>query len=208
MVDRLLVWLYDKGMIDKDALAGMYVRKKFSSAEIAQRLGCSISGINYWLQKYHIPKRSISEAIYTKHNPDGDPFRVNPPSNMKESFLYGLGLGLYWGEGTKRNKHSVRLANTDVRLIKQFIRFLCQIYSVKREKIKFSLQIFNDVSPSEAIQFWSKKLNVLPSRFGKPIVSVVRGPGTYKNKSQHGVLMVSVHNWKLRDIICGEIEKL
>lgn len=192
----------------ENLLKDLYIVKQHSVAEIAEQFSCSQNAVNYWLARYKIPKRSISEAIYIKRNPGGDPFRFKSPATSEESFLYGLGLGLYWGEGTKRNKCSVRLANTDARLIKRFVQFLMGVYSVKKGKIKFSLQIFNDVSPRKAIRFWSKELHIPPSRFGRPVVSVVRGPGTYRNKSQHGVLMVSVHNRKLRDIICEAIEKL
>jgi hypothetical protein len=38
--------------------------------------------------------------------------------------LFGMGLGLYWGEGTKRGKGGMRITNTDAKMIKKFIEFL------------------------------------------------------------------------------------
>lgn len=61
------------------------------------------------MDKYQIKRRSISDAIYHKHNPKGDPFKVKPINNIEEAQLLGMGLGLYWGEGNKANKDLVTL---------------------------------------------------------------------------------------------------
>ena len=117
-------------MISKEYLVEMYVTKRKSVALIAAELHCSQNKITYWLQKYKIQKRSISDAIYSMHNPHGDPFNFTTPTTAEDWFLYGLGLGLFWGEGNKVNKHSVRLGNTDPALIKVFITFLQQLYKI------------------------------------------------------------------------------
>jgi len=49
-----------------------------------------------------------------KYNPNGDPFEIKTNLDKGEQFLKGLGLGIYWGEGTKTSIHSLRVANTDV----------------------------------------------------------------------------------------------
>lgn len=70
-------------------------------SEIAEQLECSLSRVKYWITRHSIETRSISDAAYIKHNPKGDPFVIKTPQNRFELILYGLGLGLYWGEGTK-----------------------------------------------------------------------------------------------------------
>ena len=89
-----------------------------------------------------------------------------------------------------------------------FIKFLKEIYSIKKEKLKFGLQIFSDINPEEALSFWIRRLDVSKDQFQKPVVSKVRGNGTYKIKSKFGVLTVYFNNIKLRNIIISEIEKL
>ena len=106
-------------MIPKEQLKELYTLKNYSSKQIGAILGCSETKINYWMRKHHIKKRSVSEAVYIKWNPDGDPFKIKTPANVEEAILYGLGLGLYWGEGTKSNKFSIRLGNTDPFFIKK-----------------------------------------------------------------------------------------
>lgn len=195
-------------MITKKALEDLYTKKGFSAAQIAKKFSCGTSTVNYYLQKYSIQKRSIADAIFTFKNPNGDPFVFKQPQTLKQWFLYGIGIGLYWGEGTKRSNHSVRLGNTDPELIKKFILFLEHIYSVKREKLRFGLQLFTDISEKEAKDFWIRHLKVSKSQFYKTTVTVSNKKGTYTNKVTYGVLTVFMNNKKLRDHLMSSLEKL
>lgn len=190
-------------MISKNKLEKLYTKDGTSMKEIATLLGCSVNKVVYWMDKYQIKRRSISDAIYTKHNPNGDPFKVVQIDTKKKAELYGLGIGLYWGEGNKANKHSVRLGNTDPELIKTFIQFLNELFSVPKNKMKFGLQIFSDTDPQTALNFWTKKLDVKPSQFYKITVTISGALGTYRKKSPYGVVTLYYHNKKLRDILVG-----
>ena len=122
--------------------------------------------------------------------------------------LYGIGIGLYWGEGTKSNKTTLRLGNTDPHLIKIFLRFLFQMYNIDPRRLRFGLQVFSDMPKGEALRFWQKSLQVSPTQFHKVIVTPARSLGTYKKKTKHGVLTIYFNNRKLRDIICQAIETI
>ena len=192
----------------KENLVKFYIKQKQSSIEIAEFFNCSAHKVNYWIKKYNIPKRSISEALYIKCNPHGDPFTFHPPTSLKKAMLYGLGLGLYWGEGNKKNLNSVRLGNTDPKLIKKFLEFLETVYFIDKRRLRFGLQIFNDMDSRRVLLFWQKELGISSSRFYKVTVTPTRGIGTYREKTKYGVLSIYFHNKKLRDVICSEIEKL
>jgi|SRR3989344_4591006 len=189
-------------------LRKLYLEDRKSAGQIARLLKCSEHKVNYWLTKYGIEKRSISEAVYAYCNPNGDPFLIHAPENISEGKLFGLGLGLYWGEGNKRNLSSIRLGNTDPRLINIFISFLEKFYNIKRQKLRFGLQIFSDMSIQNALIFWQKELEVPRAQFQKVIVTPSRGVGTYRNKTKYGVLTVHYNNKKLRNIICQTIENM
>jgi len=175
--------------------------------DIALGLGCSVHKVTYWMDRHQIKRRSISEAVYQKHNPNGDPFTIKPITTKADAELLGLGLGLYWGEGTKANKHSVRLGNTDPELIKAFMRFLIELFGVSKDRLRFGLQIFSDTDPDEALEFWLRKLNVEASQFGKIVVTISGSIGTYRHKNMRGVVTVYFHNKKLRDIIVGMLPR-
>lgn len=167
--------------------------------QIANELGCSVHRVSYWMQKYGIERRNISDAIYIKHNPKGDPFRIKEIETAEEAKLMGIGIGLFWGEGNKADKYSVRLGSTDPKLMKTFMKFLTDICGVKMEKMKFSLQIFSDMKPEEALNFWCTELDIKQSQFYKITVTISGAIGTYRSKTSHGVLQIYVHNKKLRD---------
>lgn len=193
-------------MLDKSQLEKLYAKEKLSSKEISQKFKCSVSKVNYWLKKHKIPKRTLSEAIYVKKNPDGDPFSESSVSTKEEAFLYGMGLGLYWGEGNKRNKHSVRLGNTDPELIKMFLRFLKTVYSINEDRLQFGLQIFGDMNKENALNFWKNELGVSEDQFYKVTITPERGVGNYNKKTEYGVLTIYFNNMKLRDILCSALD--
>ena len=173
--------------------------------DIAYILKCSVHQVRYWMDKYGIQTRSISEAIYLKNNPNGDPFHFMEPKTIKDAILYGMGIGLYWGEGTKANKNAVRLGNTDPKLLKKFIDFLVIIYQVKKNDMKFGLQIFTDIDIHKAIDFWVHALNIKPNQIYKPIITKSGSLGTYRKKSEYGVLTVFYGNTKLRNLLVSQL---
>ena len=197
----------NKNFLDEKSLRKLYMEEGKSIKEISKILNCSVHKISYWMLKYNINTRSISEAVYLKNNPNGDPFIFNKPKTINDSWLLGMGLGLYWGEGTKADKVSVRLGNTDPELVSTFIQFLVKIFGIHRKDLKFGLQLFNDVSVGEALDFWQKKLKIDKSQFYKTVVTKSRAKGTYRKKSKYGVLTVYYHNRKLRDLLVNMLPR-
>jgi len=183
--------------ISKNRLGILY-QNGLSAYEIAGKLKVSPNKITYWLRKYKVPKRSLSEAIYLKHNPNGDPFEIKRNLTTEEAKLLGFGLGLYWGEGSKKSTKGVKLANTDPRLIKKFLEFLTEICQVNTQKLKYWLQIFDDTNPERAMRYWCQELDIRSEQFYRTTVTPSRGKGTYRKKCKFGVLTVSFGNTKLR----------
>lgn len=169
--------------------------------DIADLFGCSLNKIKYWIDRHRIKTRSISAAIYLLNNPGGDPFTLIRPKTLEQARLLGIGIGLYWGEGNKANKTSVRLGNTDPKLIKTFMEFLIKIFRVKKKDFRFNLQVFTDINTNLAIRFWMKELGVRRDQFTKTTITKSGSLGTYRKKSQYGVLTVNYHNKKLRDLL-------
>jgi hypothetical protein len=193
-------------MIQEAVLRDLYFNKKLSMKEISEHLQCSQNKVSYWMKCHNVTRRTIAEGVYIKKNPNGDPFSFSKPEIEKNSFLFGLGIGLYWGEGTKANRYSVRLGNTDPDLISAFIRFLEVFFNVKKTDLKFGLQIFGSMNKKEVCNFWIKELGVEKTQFMKVVVTQKRGKGTYTRIIKHGVLTIYFNNKKMRDLLVGEIE--
>lgn len=127
----------------------------------------------------------------------------------EDAILFGLGIGLYWGEGTKSSKTSVRLGNSDPRLIRKFIDFLVIIYGINRSRLRFGLQIFGDMNKERVLQFWTTYLNISRTQvYPSIVITPHRGVGNYRKKTQHGVLTLYFNNKKLRDTICRAIDDM
>ncbi len=189
-------------------LEELYVFQKMSVAQIAAKLKCSQNKVSYHLNKCEIRKRTISEAMYEYKNPDGDPFSLLEPKTLEDSILFGMGLALYWGEGTKRGNGGVRLSNSDPKLMRKFIEFLEKFFRINKARLKFSIQIPKDISPRESLKYWSKELGIDKKYFYKPQIVKVRGKGTYKYKTMYGTAILNFNNVKLKKIICSMIENI
>ena len=190
--------------LQQDSLIKLY-SSGLSMADIAKLQKISVHKVVYWMQKFGIKRLSRSEATYIKKHPNVDPFKFHSPFTLETAKLLGLGLGLYWGEGTKANKTSVRLGNTDPRLIKAFIKFLTEIFNIKKNDLRFALQIFTDIDPLTAMNYWIKNLKVKKEQFYKTIITKSGSLGTYRKKSLYGVVTVHYHNKKLRDLLVGTL---
>ena len=126
-------------ILKKSDLERLYISEGRSVANIAQFYKCSENKVNYWIKKFGIKKRSIAQALYLHKNPDGDPFSLQHPNSTEDWFLYGLGLGLFWGEGNKVNTYAVRLGNTDPGLLRIFLKFLRKVYAIEESRLRFGL---------------------------------------------------------------------
>jgi hypothetical protein len=191
-------------MIEKLVLERLCEAEGKSIKDIASILYTSSYQVLSHIKKYGINKRSRSESLYRKYNPLGDPFVLQKIDTLEKAKLLGLGLGLYWGEGNKKNKNSIRLGNTNPLIIVMFIRFLVDVFDINLQKLRFGLQIFSDISENEALYFWIAQLNqfnISENQFFKVTITPARGIGTYREKSQYGVLTVYYSNSKLKRLL-------
>jgi len=187
--------------LNEQRLRDLYAVEKKSIADIAKIFHRSERGIDYWFKKYRISKRTISEAIYVKNHPEGDPFKLVLPKSLEEAKLFGLGIGLYWGEGNKANKNTVKLGNSDPELLKTFIKFLIKFFKIDKKDLRFHLHTFSDIDINEATNYWIKELTIKKEQLYKPTITITGKLGNYRNKSKYGVLTVYYGNTKLRNIL-------
>jgi hypothetical protein len=87
------------------------------------------------------------------------------------------------------------------------MRFLIELFGVEKDKLTFALQTFTDIDTDSALEYWCSKLDVKLSQFRTVHVTISGSLGTYRRKSQYGVVTVLFHNRKLRDIIVGSLPR-
>ena len=192
-------------MLTEDILKDLYQVKLMSIHKIAIHLGASRGSIDKAFKLYGIPLRSKQYQAYMQH---GKIFNIKPKFTADDYILYGLGLGLYWGEGNKVDPYSVRLGNTDPLLVVAFVRFLKDICGIRQRDIKYGLQLFNDANETESLAYWMEMLNCERDSFHKTVSSIPpQGKGSYGRKNMHGVVQVYVSNKRFKEWMMAEIEK-
>jgi hypothetical protein len=186
--------------LSKEMLDLLYYERGLSMAQIAEQLSCSVNKVVYRMDKHGLQRRNISGAIYLRQNPAGDPFDIQMPRSDEELALFHLALGLYIGEGKKRDTEQVALSNNDSRVIRVFLRFLREICRVDERRIWAWINIFDDVDVEAAKEYWLRVTNLLPEQFHASVVRPKRR-GTYNQSSEYGTLSVGISSTKLHEII-------
>jgi len=133
--------------------------------------------------------------------------------------LLFLGSALYWAEGYKRpvirngkevTHHVVSITNSDLYLVKLFLKFLREYCKVPEEKIKASIRIYEHQNESLLLDFWQKETKILPQNFKKTYYGTsksILGKRPF-NRLLHGTVQIVVADTKLFHRIMGYIEKI
>jgi len=186
--------------LSKEVLDLLYYERGLSMTQIAEQLMCSVNKVVYWMDKYGLKRRDTSGAIYLRRNPTGYPFDIQTPKSDEELALFQLALGLYIGEGKKRDREQVALSNSDPRVIRVFLRFLREICGVDEKRIWAWINIFDDADLEAAKEYWLRATNLHSEQFHALIVRS-RRRGTYSQPSKYGTLSVGVSSTKLHEIV-------
>jgi len=131
--------------------------------------------------------------------------------NKREVWL--IGTALYWAEGTKQKENNpsqkVRFSNFDPRMIKLFLKWLREIYSIPLENLNFEIYIHETANIEEAKKYWSNVLNLPITKFQKVRLKKHKIKTNRKNinKNYYGLLAISVkRSTNLNRKIMGWIE--
>jgi hypothetical protein len=190
----------------RNILLNLYYNKKQSMMEIAKRLKISHAKVYYWFKKYKIKRRSWSESSYVKQNPNGDPFKIKNMLNEKEKALLISGLMLYCGEGSRRSKHVIQIANLDSRILRLFVEFLKRICRVNMNKIGLQVQLFKEFDRKTARDYWHNRLLIPKSQIDIYKHTDMRSK-IGEQRSKFGIARVQVNNYKLKNWIDKELDE-
>jgi transcriptional regulator with XRE-family HTH domain len=130
----------------------------------------------------------------------------------KDDILFISGVMMYWCEGTKQNnKNTVDFSNSDVCMIKIFLRFLKQFYDIKNDDISIYIHCYTTVNSVDIIeQYWSRELELPKSCFKKTRVNVVSKASKRKrpiNSLPYGTCKVVVYRTDIIQSIYGAIQE-
>lgn len=115
-------------------------------------------------------------------------------SNLKEREFLIAGLGLYWGEGSKKTQ-DVEFCNSDPKMIQFLLLWLQKCFEITISDItcKVGINEIHYKREKEVKEYWSKISNIPLVQFKKTSFKRVKNKKIYANFNEHyGTLSVSV----------------
>lgn len=120
--------------------------------------------------------------------------------------LHMMGCMLYWAEGGKQ-KNTLHFVNSDIHMMKLFIRFLREEVLVPSELISLQLHC-HTTEENEQIrmkEFWCQTLHLPMGCFQK--VQVKKGSDSRKNRLENGICAIRVSRTEYVMHIFGAIQE-
>lgn len=176
--------------------------KGMSYSEILKEISVSKSTLSLWLRTVGLTKRQTQDLTEKKlagmkrGSEKRRLQRISKETNIirssevefnflqeEESLLKIIGAVLYWAEGAKQKNHNVSqgvvFANSDILMIKIFLRWLGKICHVQIQDIGYELYIHESADIEKAMQYWKEGLGVdtLKIRYKKHIPTHRRNIG-------------------------------
>lgn len=185
-------------------LYNMYFKQNLTLKEIGKIYNITHSAVAKKMDICGLKRRDRSESTYAFYNKT-ECFHM---TSKGHNLLKNIGLMLYWCEGThytRKNKNDGTLAftNTNVDMLRIWLKFLRNICSLDRRKIKIRIYIHRNQDKAALRKYWSKTLKI-------PICNFENVSYTKKNSTKpwyKGTVKIKVHNIKLFNIIKSMISK-
>ena len=190
----------------------------FSYSQIKSEMNLSKSTLSNWLSNYPLSPEKIRELR------DLNPRRIENCRNTKakkvserldkvytkaasdilvlnKRELFVAGLFLYWGEGSKSERTTTGLSNTDPAMLRFFLKWL-YLMGVSQKKLNIVLQLYVDMDVNKEINFWSKELDLPRNLFKRCYIKGSTLSGlTYKRGFGHGTCNIRVYNRDLAEYV-------
>lgn len=199
-----------------------------SIKKIAKQLGVSPGSVSIWTRDIKLTEEQIENLkqqnpIYNKQI-KGAQVRSDKARELRKQYqqegrlkaresnlLHQAGCMLYWGEGAK-SRYTCSLVNSDLNMLKLFVKFLRECYSIKTDEIRVRINCYtgNGLSIQEIEKYWQDNLELPSSCFTKTTadnLSKYSQQKKHKNKLLYGTTTVSVHQVAVIQNIYGAIQE-
>lgn len=200
-------------------------REGKSVHEIQEILGIGRSSISVWVrdieltaqQKLRLSTRGVALDVMERRRMT----RWENESKIRRGFLERgfrdveqlrnidimmIGLGLYWGEGSKTSRGSIELSNTDPRIIQIYILFLSKCLELSAGKMRGHVGLHSHLSVKKAEKYWSDLSGIPLSQFQKTSIQKSRAGNGERDKLSFGTFTVGAYDTAARIRLEGWIQ--
>jgi transposase-like protein len=190
--------------------------EEWSYNAIREKLGVSKSTLHEWLKYFPLSRERIlvlRRAGWTKNQAKTERFRLTMAEKRerkeqeiyekymarfakieKESFFIA-GLMLYLAEGGKKDRYRICIANTDARVIKLFMKWLCVFFGFSKERFRAMLHLYPTMDIAKECRFWEETLELPKEQFYKTqIRELKKSSFSYPESFRHGTCSLNVNS--------------
>jgi transcriptional regulator with XRE-family HTH domain len=192
----------------KQRLQARILRKKgLSVKDIARQIGVSKSTISVWtrdivltieqledlrksmlkgaeLGRFRSAKLKREKRLATIERLRNEGIRILAKIDQRELLI--AGLGLYWGEGSKKGRE-FSFCNSDPEMVKFFLIWLKNCFGIQAEDLKCSIGInhIHTGREEKVKNFWMQVLGVKADQFTKTTFKKTNNGKVYENFNDH-----------------------
>ncbi len=207
---------------EKKKLAYNLRKEGYGVKEISQKLNIAKSTSSQWCKKMALTdeeKRNIEIRQKEKYDLAREKGKktiakkarqlresntkngLNKVKKLSKRDLLMLGIGLYWGEGSK-GEHTVSISNMDPDIFVVFIKWI-ELLGFKKNQLSAKLNLSTELNEKEEIDWWCSKIGIEKKVFTKTTKIVT---GSKRSENYHGILTLRICNTGLLHKIYGMID--
>jgi len=201
----------------KEKVIRLRLEKRLSYSAIRKRVPVAKSTLSAWLRQFPLSKERIAELKkkgWSKFEVKVERYRATMREKrekkdkeeyekyfkyfnkkMPHDVFLSSGLMLYLAEGSKTSNYTVSLANTEPRVIKFFIKWICEFFEVEKDKLRVHLHLYEHMDIEKEEKFWKNELGFGKHQFYKPYITKNKKASfLYKESFRHGTCSVMLSN--------------
>lgn len=213
--------------VNEKKIALEYRKQGMSIGDIATRLTVSKSTVSLWVRdtvldnkariklslknsSNEVTEKRRSSRLRTENDKKENAYKLagRHINSISKQELRFLALGIYWGEGGKVQKGSVRISNSDPEIILIIMKFFREHCLVEDGKFRALIHTHSKTQVESAEVYWSNLIKIPRKQFYKTYIQKNK-VGVGKRKTlPYGTLDVYIPDVKLFYEIIGQIKKI
>jgi len=215
---------------NKERAEAVRLRKEegLSLNEISERLAVAKSSVSRWVKDVELTSKQIEKLqrlnpVYNNQCKGSKRIKEiwtakraawqiegRTLASTSDNPLMLAGCMLYWAEGwRKNNTHSVMFTNSDVEMVRMFVKFLVECFGVNKGDVALKINCYTDVHTAEECEnYWLKNL-CLPRTSLRKTTCDKRPACTKRKKNgllEYGTAQIRVYNGEILQKIYGAIQ--
>jgi len=202
-------------------------KKGWSLNEIRRKLKVAKSSVSFWvrdikltfIQREGLSKKGIKKDVIERRRKTRLMNENNKRqiiidkakkeiSSLSKKELRIMGIALYWAEGSKTQRGSVQLSNSDPKLIQAAMWFFREVCEVQEEKFRGHIFLHPHLDAKKAEKYWHNVSDIPLNQFYKTSKQQSKASKRKKDTLPFGTFCIQICNTEMFLKIKGWTERL